>query len=108
MFFGHLPEILLLLVIALLVFGPKRMIEMGSSLGKAVRELREATKDVNMSNLMSGNFEPDDQASFTQPNQFSQSIASDTGEPIVAAPPAAPAMPSVEVAPEPIDEARLN
>lgn len=108
MFFGHLPEILLLLVIALLVFGPKRMIEMGSSLGKAVRELREATKDVNLTNLMSGNFEPDDQPSYSQPNQFSQSVTGDTSEPIVAAPPAAPAVPSVEVAPELRDEAHLN
>jgi TatA/E family protein of Tat protein translocase len=44
--FGHLPEILILLVIALLVFGPKRMIEMGSSLGKAFRDLRESVKDI--------------------------------------------------------------
>jgi TatA/E family protein of Tat protein translocase len=51
--FGHWFEILLLLFVALLVFGPKRMIEMGSSFGKAFRELREATKEMNWSNLMS-------------------------------------------------------
>ena len=44
--FGHLPEILLLLIVGLLVLGPKRMIEMGSSLGKAFREFRESIKDI--------------------------------------------------------------
>jgi sec-independent protein translocase protein TatA len=43
---GHLPELLVVLLIGLLVFGPKRMIEMGSSVGKAVREMRESLKDV--------------------------------------------------------------
>jgi sec-independent protein translocase protein TatA len=55
---SHLPEILALLVVALLVFGPKRMIEMGSSFGKMFRELREATRDMNWSNMLSGNDEP--------------------------------------------------
>ncbi len=43
---GHLPEVLIILVIGLIVFGPKRMIEMGSTLGKAFRELRESVKDI--------------------------------------------------------------
>lgn len=43
---GHWPELLAVLLIGLLVFGPKRMIEMGSSLGKAVREMRESLKDL--------------------------------------------------------------
>lgn len=108
MFFGHLPEILLLLLIALLVFGPKRMIEMGSSLGKAVRELREATKDVNLTNLMSGNFESDDQRSFSQVNQYAQPLDAGTAEPTIVAPPATPTTASVDITPEPVDETRLN
>lgn len=43
---GHLPELIVVLLIGLLVFGPKRMIEMGSSVGKAVREMRESLKDI--------------------------------------------------------------
>jgi sec-independent protein translocase protein TatA len=43
---GHLPELFVVLLIALLVFGPRRMIEMGSALGKAIRELRESTRDI--------------------------------------------------------------
>jgi sec-independent protein translocase protein TatA len=45
-FIGHLPELLIVLVIGLLVFGPKRMIEMGSTIGKTLRELRESVKDI--------------------------------------------------------------
>jgi sec-independent protein translocase protein TatA len=45
-FLGHWFELLVVLLIGLLVFGPKRMIEMGSSLGKAVRDMRESLKDI--------------------------------------------------------------
>jgi sec-independent protein translocase protein TatA len=48
---GHWFEILIILALALLVFGPKRMIEMGSSLGKAFRELRDAAKEMDWSSL---------------------------------------------------------
>ncbi len=35
-----LPEIMIVLVIALIVFGPKRLPELGRSLGKGIREFR--------------------------------------------------------------------
>ncbi|MGZ3675898.1 MAG: twin-arginine translocase TatA/TatE family subunit, partial [Ktedonobacterales bacterium] len=54
MLFGHLPQIILLAALGLLVFGPKRVMEMGSSLGKAFREFQQATKDMNLSNLLTG------------------------------------------------------
>jgi sec-independent protein translocase protein TatA len=48
---GHMFDIIGLLFVALLVFGPKRLIEMGSSVGKALRELRDATKEMNWTSL---------------------------------------------------------
>jgi sec-independent protein translocase protein TatA len=51
---GHWLEIIVLLLLALLVFGPKRMVSMGSSLGKAFREFRESTKDLNFSQMFTG------------------------------------------------------
>ncbi|MDH3745390.1 MAG: twin-arginine translocase TatA/TatE family subunit [Acidobacteriota bacterium] len=41
-----LPEILFVLVLALLVFGPKRLPQMGRTLGKALGEFRRATSDL--------------------------------------------------------------
>ncbi len=35
-------EVLVVLIIALVVFGPKRLPELGSSLGKGIREFRNA------------------------------------------------------------------
>jgi len=57
---GHWLEIIGLLLLALLVFGPKRMVEMGSSLGKMFREFRESTKDLNLSQMLSGTESDDD------------------------------------------------
>lgn len=40
-----LPEMILILVVALLVFGPKKLPEIGRSLGKAIRGFQEASKE---------------------------------------------------------------
>lgn len=40
-----LPEMALILVIALLVFGPKKLPEIGRSLGKAIRGFQEASRE---------------------------------------------------------------
>jgi sec-independent protein translocase protein TatA len=40
--FIGLPELLLLGIVALLVFGPKRLPEMGRSLGKGMREFKHS------------------------------------------------------------------
>jgi sec-independent protein translocase protein TatB len=39
--FGHFPELVIVLVIALIVFGPERLPEFAANLGKMVREVRE-------------------------------------------------------------------
>lgn len=40
-----LPEMALILVLALLIFGPKKLPEIGRSLGKAIRGFQEASKE---------------------------------------------------------------
>ena len=40
-----LPEMGLIMVIALLVFGPKKLPEIGRSLGKAIRGFQDASKE---------------------------------------------------------------
>jgi sec-independent protein translocase protein TatA len=39
-------EIIVILLIALVVFGPKRLPEIGKTIGKGLREFRQATQDV--------------------------------------------------------------
>jgi sec-independent protein translocase protein TatA len=47
MFGIGLPELIVILVIALLIFGPKRLPELGQTIGKWISELRKATQDLS-------------------------------------------------------------
>jgi TatA/E family protein of Tat protein translocase len=51
-------EILVILLLALIVFGPKRLPEIGKTVGKGLREFRQATQDVK--NELSMNLDDDD------------------------------------------------
>lgn len=46
--FGNigLPELMIILAVALLVFGPKKLPEVGRSIGKALREFRKTTDEI--------------------------------------------------------------
>lgn len=64
--FGRLGfgEIILILLVLLIVFGPRRLPELGGALGKGIREFKRSVTD-----LKSGlNTELDDE----KPNQFNQ------------------------------------
>ncbi len=39
------PEMLVILIIALVIFGPKKLPELGEGLGKAIRGFKEGMKD---------------------------------------------------------------
>lgn len=43
------PEIVVILLIALLLFGPKKLPEIGRTLGSAMRELRKAAREFSSS-----------------------------------------------------------
>jgi TatA/E family protein of Tat protein translocase len=46
--FGNIgfPEILVILAVALLIFGPKKLPEIGKSIGRALREFRKTSDDI--------------------------------------------------------------
>jgi len=46
--FGNigLPEMMVIMAIALLVFGPKKLPEIGRSIGKALREFKKSTEEI--------------------------------------------------------------
>ena len=56
-----LPEVLVVLVIALIVFGPKRLPELGRSVGKGIREFRSS---------VSGDDDDDEDDSPSKPAQI--------------------------------------
>ncbi len=86
--FGTLggPELLLILVIALIVFGPRKLPEMGRSLGKMMLEFRRASNEFKRT--------VEDEVDAEQARERAAALAA------VAPPPAAP--PS-EAAPAPAD-----
>jgi sec-independent protein translocase protein TatA len=43
----HMPELIIILVVALLIFGPKKLPEMGSSIGKSIKEFRKGMNDLS-------------------------------------------------------------
>jgi sec-independent protein translocase protein TatA len=46
--FGNigLPELMVIMMLALLVFGPKKLPEIGRTIGKAVREFKKSTDEI--------------------------------------------------------------
>src|SRR5437660_10893246 len=47
MFGFHMPELIIILVVALLVFGPKKLPEMGASIGKSIKEFRKGMSELS-------------------------------------------------------------
>lgn len=45
--FSHLPELMLVLVAALIIFGPRRLPEIGSSLGKTIRDFKHGLSEIH-------------------------------------------------------------
>ncbi|MDB5084934.1 MAG: primosome subunit DnaD [Bacilli bacterium] len=41
-----IPGLILLLVLALIVFGPSKLPEIGKAFGKSLREFKDATRDI--------------------------------------------------------------
>ncbi len=42
----HPLELIIILVVALLIFGPKRLPEMGASIGKSIKEFQKGMRDL--------------------------------------------------------------
>jgi TatA/E family protein of Tat protein translocase len=60
-------EIILLLVVALLLFGPHRMPELARSLGKSVRDFKNAVSDVGEDLALPSSLDLDEEADVVSP-----------------------------------------
>ena len=61
------PELIILLVVLLLVFGPKRLPEMGRSVGRGIREFKDS---------VSGNEPPDEPKAAAPPAEVTKATES--------------------------------
>lgn len=99
--FGTLggPEVILILVVALIVFGPRRLPEIGKSMGKMLAEFRKASNDFKRT------IEDELEAEKSRESQTPSPPAQETTPPVsdVGATDAAPA----EAAPAPVPEAAV-
>jgi TatA/E family protein of Tat protein translocase len=97
--FGTLggPEVILILVVALIVFGPRRLPEIGKSMGKMLAEFRKASNDFKRT--IEDELEAEkSRESQPAPNPAPESAATAAAVPEVAAAPevAAPPAPSFD------------
>ena len=60
-----MPELIIIFVIALVIFGPRKLPELGKTLGKSLSEFRRASNDLR--NTLEEEIRLDDQKSITPP-----------------------------------------
>lgn len=95
----HLPLLLGLLVVGLIIFGPKKMIEMAGRLGQMLRELQAAVKEMNW-NVLGEDAPPNaTPTALSKLSQFAQNLtAPDTTPPAPPSPAAVAESPAAEEA----------
>jgi len=97
-----LPEIIVILVIALIVVGPGRLPDVGAALGKSIREFRKASSDISDAARIDAPVQqPAAPVQTTAPVQTA--APAPTPEPSVPTPPAPIAAP-----PDPADDEPTN
>ncbi len=81
------PELLIILLVVLLIFGPRRLPEMAKGLGQSVREFRKGVKDMKEDFESEAN-DPDPQS---KPSKAAAQEGAAQAEPANTSAPAAPA-----------------
>lgn len=76
-----LPEVLMILVIALLIFGPKRLPEIGRTIGKGLAEFRRASSDLKRTVNAELAVDDDEAAPMARRPSIATPMGSDSAEP---------------------------
>ncbi len=102
MFNIGLPEMLVILAIALIVFGPNKLPELAKAFGKALREFKKATEEVKESFREETRDLEDLRSSMTQENLFDDlaKAMEEPGEATAESPPASVPTSETSVSPE--------
>ena len=85
-------ELIIILVIALIVYGPGRLPDVGAALGKSIREFRKASSDITDAARVDTSPLPPP-APATAPGPAAAPVAT-SQPPVASAPPPVPASPS--------------
>src|SRR5580765_4890096 len=82
--FGSLgmPELIVIFVIALIVFGPRKLPELGRSLGRGIAEFKKATNELQ--NTLEQEIEADEQRSKAAATQVAAHDATPAADPPVS------------------------
>jgi TatA/E family protein of Tat protein translocase len=89
------PELIIILVIALLILGPGKLPEVGASIGKSIREFRKASADVTDAVRIDATPAPAGPASVTQASAPAQTATPASVPVAAAAAPTAEPQPNV-------------
>jgi TatA/E family protein of Tat protein translocase len=81
-----IPELVIILVIALIVFGPRKLPELGRSLGKSIGEFRKASNDLKQT--------LDDEIRMEEQKEQRSKVEAEQSSAIAAAEANAPVMPT--------------
>lgn len=84
------PELIIILVIALLILGPGKLPDVGSALGKSIREFRKASSDLQESVKVDTSPMPSDAAKARPSQDATPTVATAPGATAVATAPEAP------------------
>lgn len=77
-----LPEMFIILIAVLLIFGPKRLPEMGRSLGKGLRQFKDSVSGIDSLMTMSEPETSSDSAAESKPAQPKRAEPSDSRTPL--------------------------
>ena len=78
-----LQELILILVIALIIFGPRKLPEIGRSIGKGIREFRQATTEMSR-NVSLDDGEDEEENAGSKGDKLEKESANSKKEPVAA------------------------
>jgi sec-independent protein translocase protein TatA len=92
-----MPELIIILVIALIIFGPRKLPELGRSLGRSIGEFKKASNELRSTLEEEIRIEEQrDQRAATRAEQDSAIAAAASAPPSATPPPVTPAPPADE------------
>jgi sec-independent protein translocase protein TatA len=84
---GHIWELAIVVILALIVFGPKRLPEIGGAMGKGIKEFKKGTQDLS-DHTFGSSSSPVDSETTTAPRPVETPHVPAADRPVSSVPPA--------------------